>query len=192
MLEPIIYIRKVSLGHNEVVQYSVCAAGEYIGDFKDEIRQFKYYGERNLGSVFGERIYENLPKNYYDLSDYDFLLPIPSSPSSLSKRGYDQVRLIGERLSELCGLPLVRDILESLDRPAQVNLSAADRNKNVKDSFRLIDPSRVEGKGILVLDDVFTTGSTLNEVVRILSTAAPRQLDALVLAKVPPPYDPRR
>ena len=41
-----------------------------------------------------------------------------------------------------------------------------------------------------MLDDVFTTGSTLNEVVRTLSTAAPRQLDALVLAKVPPPYDP--
>ena len=185
MLELAIYIRNVTLEDHRVVKYKMFSVYAYIGALEGRIHKFKYEGHKDLGRDFGEHIYENLPKNYdlYDLSDYDCLLPIPSKPSSLSKRGYDPVRLIGERLSELCGLPLAIDILEALDVSAQVGLSMKERHENVKGAFRLIDPSRVKGKGFLVLDDISTTGSTLDEVIRTLSTAAPRQLDALVLAK---------
>lgn len=179
-----IYVRKVSLEQHKVVEYRVRSVGEYGGLFRRNIIDFKYEGRKDLGPVFGERIYESLPEDY-DFSDYDCLLPIPSKPSSLSERGYDPVLLIGERLSELCGLPLAKNILQALECSAQQGLSRAERHENIKGAFRLIDPVRVEGKSFLVLDDVFTTGSTLDEVIRTLSTAAPRQLDALVLTKVP-------
>lgn len=177
-----LYIREVSLEHNKVVKYRVHYSGEYKGELKTNIHRFKFRKQKDLGCYFGEHIYKNLPKDY-DLSNYDYLLPVPSKPSSISERGYNAVRLIGERLSELCGLPLAKDILEALDRLRQTRVSKVKREQHIKGGFRLICPSRVEGKSFLVLDDITTTGSTLDEVIRTLSKAAPRKLDALVLAK---------
>ena len=168
---------------DKVVEYGVCYVYKYKGWVARYICRFKLEGEADLGYYFGEQIYNNLPQDYDLRSDYDYLLPIPSRPSSHSDRGYDAVRLIGERLSELCDLPLKSDILEALDRPPQKRLSGAARCKNVKDSFRLINPACVAEKRILVLDDVMKSGSTMCEAMRTLSIGAPRQLDALVLAK---------
>ena len=185
MPESTIYRRTVRLKHQKVFYY-VYSAGEYKGKLKDNIHQFKFHGQKDLGRVFGERIYENLPEDF-DFSDYDCLLPIPSKPSSFAERGYNPVHLIGERLSELCGLPVARDILKVLEYPSQTGLNRVERLANVKGKIQMIDPSRVIGKRFLVLDDVLTTWATMDEVIRTLSKAAPERLDALVLAKVPPP-----
>ena len=168
---------------NKVVEYGVCYVYKYEGWVVRDIRRFKFKGEQDLGCRFGEWIYQNLPQDYDLRSDYDYLLPVPSKPSSHSKRGYDAVGLIGERLSELCGLPLKRDILKALEGKPQKWLSGSARCKNVKGAFRLINSHHVAGKRILVLDDVLKSGSTMCEAMRTLNTGAPRQLDALVLAK---------
>ena len=181
MSESRIYTQRVDVGPYEFFEYKVGYINKYAVVF-DSIQKFKYEGNKNLGRDFGELMFKELPEGY-DLSGYDYLLPVPSTPSSLSDRGYDTVSLIGKRLSELCGLPLAGDILKALDRPSQVGLSWAERVKNVEGSFHLRNPSRVEGKSFVVLDDVTTTGSTLNEVILTLSTANPRRLDALVYAK---------
>ena len=164
--------------------YRVHFTTEYRDPLRQQIIRFKYNGRWQLGCPFGELIYKNLPEDY-DLSDYDYLLPIPSKPSSFTERGYNPVHLIGKRVSKLSGLPLATGILEALERPSQMGLSGSERRENIVGAFPLIDPFRVEGKSLLVLDDVFTTGSTMDEVIRTLSTADPRQLDALVLSKVP-------
>ena len=93
------------------------------------------------------------------------------------------MRLIGESLSELCGLPLASGILEALERLRQTRVPENQRRLNIKEAFRMIDSSRVVGKAFLVLDDVSKTGSTLDEVMGTLSMDAPRQLDAVVLAQ---------
>ena len=187
MPESTIYRRIVRLEHQKVFYY-VYSAGEYKGKLKENIHQFKFHRQKDLGRVLGERIYENLPENF-DFSDYDCLLPIPSKPSSLAQCGYDHVHLIGERLSKLCGLPLARDILEVLDYPSQTGRNRKERLANAKGKILLIDPSRVIGKNFLVLDDVLTTGTTMDEVIRTLSAAAPGKLDALVLARTTPPWE---
>ena len=187
MSESIRYIRTVRFEHRKV-QYSVRSAGEYSGTLIENIHQFKFHGQKGLGRAFGERIYENLPEDY-DFNGYDCLLPIPSKPSSFAERGYNPVHLIGERLSELCGLPLTRDVLKVLEYPSQTGLNMNERRANVKGKILLIDPSRVIGKNFLVLDDVLTTGATMDEVILTLSTAAPGKLDALVLAKTRAPWE---
>ena len=181
MSESRIYTQRVDVGPYEFFEYKVGYINKYAV-VSDSIHKFKYEGNKNLGRDFGELMFKELPEGY-DLSDYDYLLPVPSTPSSLSDRGYDTVCLIGKRLSELCGLPLAGDTLKALDRPSQVGLSWAERVKNVEGSFHLKNPSCVEGKSFIVLDDVTTTGSTLNEVILTLTTANPRRLDALVYAK---------
>ena len=186
MLRARIETREIILESGELSEYRVRYIYINKDSIKNDIIQFKDHGQKNLGRVFGECIYENLPKNY-DLSIYDYLLPVPSKPSSFSKRGYNPAHLIGKRLSKLCGLCLIGGILKAVEGPSQRGRTRDERLKNPAD-FDLIDPSRVQGKGFLVLDDVLTTGSTLNEVIRTLSTASPRRLDALVFAKTPSPY----
>ena len=186
MFQPEIYKNKIN--NDKVIEYKICAMGKYSGELRDRILRLKFEGEKDLGCDFAERIYKyvlNNPEAFpsFSLSAYDYLLPVPPRPSSLSERGYDQVSLIGERLSELCELPLAKDILESLERKSQIRISEARRFENVKGKFRLIDPSRIEWKSVLVLDDVCKTRATLNEVMITLNTAAPLKLDALVLAK---------
>ncbi len=182
MLAPTIYQRRIRLEHHGLVEYRLYFAGVYSGDLRDDIIQFKFHGRRDLGQHFGEYIHKNLPEDY-DLNDYDYLLPVPSKPSSIRERGYDTVRLIGKSLSELCGLPLASDILEALERLRQTRVPENQRQENIKEAFRMIDSSRVVGKAFLVLDDVSKTGSTLDEVMGTLNMDAPRQLDAVVLAK---------
>lgn len=187
MQESTVYTRKVETELGEVVEYRLYCADKYRDTLRRNIIQFKYKGNRYLGRILGEHIYTNLPAAC-NLSDYDYLLPIPSKPSSISRCGYDHVRLIGERLSELCKLPLAINILEALECPTQMGLSSAERRENIKDKFDLIGPADAEGKSFLVLDDVSTTGATLDEVIRTLSIATWEQLDAVVLAKVPFQY----
>lgn len=188
-IKPETYLKKDSKGGS----YALYSVGEFRDALEKDIYAFKseFDGCKDLGRIFGEYIYGCIYKDqlvYFELSLYDYLLPIPSRPSSLTKRGYDPVGLIGERLSELCELPLAKDILNVSDGDRQMGLSADKRCKNIKGAFSLINSSRVEGKSFLVLDDVFTTGSTMAEVIGTLNTADPCHLDALVLAKVP--YDP--
>lgn len=173
----------IEFRRDKVVEYGVCYVCKYEGRLAQDIRRFKFKGEQDLGRTFGERIYRKLPQGYDLSSDYDYLLPIPSRPSSHSERGYDAVGLIGAHLSELCGLPLKRDILKALEGKPQKRLSGSARCKNAKGSFRLINSPRVAGKRILVLDDVLKSGSTMCEAMRTLNSGAPRRLDALVLSK---------
>lgn len=182
MQEAAVYTRKVATELGEVVEYRVYCAGKYRGTLREDIIQFKFHKRTDLGCVLGEYVYNNLPKEC-DLKDYDYLLPVPSKPSSFEERGYDTVRLMGEPLSELCRLPLASDILKASDRLRQTRIPENQRPLNIKGAFHLINPSHVIEKSFLVLDDVSKTGSTLDEVIRTLSKATPRQLDALVLAK---------
>ena len=142
----------------------------------------KYKKQKYLVSVFAKRIHKAVTKNP-KTSGFDYLLPVPPNPSSFSERGYDPVRLICKNLSELWELPLAIHILESSARRRQVGLNRTERFANVNGTFSLVDPSRVKGKSVLVFDDVSTTGATLNEVMKTLSTADPRRLVALVLSR---------
>lgn len=190
MFQPIIYSKEINLENGKIIEYKICAMGKYEGKLEQSIKQLKYKGQKTLAPDFAERIYIDVLNNpeafpSFCFSAYDYLLPVPPRPSSFSERGYgyDHMILIGECLSELCGLPLARDFLESSERKSQIIFSEAGRITNIKGAFHLKDPHRVEGKSFLVLDDVSKTVATLNEVMITLNSATPRKLDALVLAK---------
>ena len=170
------------LENGKVSKYRMIAMGEHRGELRSQIINLKYKKQKYLAPVFAQNIYKTMTKNP-KTSGFDYLLPVPPSPSSLLVRGYDPVRLICENLSELWKLPLAIHILESSERHRQVKLNRAERFENVKGTFRLVDPSRVEGKSVLVFDDVSTTGATLHEVMKTLSAADPGRLAALVLSK---------
>ena len=180
MFQQVMYTPEFSF-NGKVIKYKMLVMGEHKGELRQRILDLKYNGQKDLARFFADQIYKTV--FHKPAAVFDYLLPVPPSPSSLSERGYDPVLLMGEHLSKLWRLPLAIDILESLERRQQVHLKRAERFANVNGTFRLKVPYRVKGKSFLVFDDVSTTGATLNEVIKTLSTAASQRLVALVLSK---------
>jgi ComF family protein len=118
------------------------------------------------------------------LSHIDMVMPVPLHRKRLRQRGFNQALLLAHRMSEQYGIPLVFDNLERV-RPTrpQVELSGEERVKNVTGAFALRFPKKVEDKHILVIDDVFTTGATMNECAGVLKSAGAEQVTACTLAR---------
>ena len=122
------------------------------------------------------------------LVETDMIVPVPLHRWRLWKRRYNQAAILGERLARLCGRPHDPRLLErKRPTPSQGEMpSAKARRRNVLGAFR-VPPGKtaqVRGRNILLVDDVFTTGATLNACARALKRAGAARVDALTLARV--------
>ncbi len=146
------------------------------------IHLFKYgkndYLDRLLAGFLIKKISES-----DDLKDIDFILPVPMHRFDKFKRGYNQTELLAREISKKIGVPILSDRLMKCKRtPSQTTLSVKQRVKNVKDAFRVKNPEILENKNILLLDDVFTTGSTVNECAKEIRKARVKQINVITLA----------
>lgn len=121
------------------------------------------------------------------LRDADMLVPVPLHRLRLLKRRYNQAALMAFALTKATGIPTLPDmLLRPRSTPPQGHLSIAERAKNVRRAFtvhpRMND--RIAGKRILLIDDVYTTGATVNECAKILVDAGALGVDVLTLARV--------
>lgn len=119
------------------------------------------------------------------LSNADLLIPVPLHSTRLIKRRFNQSALLAKALSERCGVPMDADqLLRVKATPTQGGLSAAGRRRNVQGAFRVMQPETVRGKRIVLIDDVMTTGATLESCTRTLKRAGALRVDAVCLARV--------
>ncbi len=154
----------------------------YEGDLRKALIAFKYNGALHLGKPLGQFLIEAFRMHYAD-SPFDGIVPIPLHPKRLCSRGYNQVIIVGEKLSRASGIPLARTLLEKKDnRPPQARLSRRERAVNVRGAFRVAQPGRVKGRRILLIDDVATTGATVTEAAKTLMRSGASRVDVLVLA----------
>jgi ComF family protein len=125
------------------------------------IHNLKYKGIREIGNELGMIYGHNLKKSGFTDS-MDIIIPVPLHPSKKRKRGFNQSEDICKGLSEATGIPID---LESLIRvnlsDTQTRRSRYERWMNVEGIFAVVDPEKLTGKHILLVDDVITTGSTL-------------------------------
>jgi ComF family protein len=125
------------------------------------IHQLKYKGIREVGPELG-RIYARTLKSSGFLDDIDLIIPVPLHPSKKRQRGYNQSDLISLGISEVSGIPMESDLLvRKTVSKTQTRKTRYDRWINVEDIFRVTDQDRIENMHILLVDDVITTGSTL-------------------------------
>lgn len=128
----------------------------------------------------------------------DFLLPllkefpeanaltyIPMTEKATKRRGYNQTSLLAQRLSEMCGLPLICPAEKIRDTDSQKFLSRKEREENLKGCFRLIDRPAVWGKRLILIDDTMTTGATLNELSMLYKKAGAERVYAITVTSVP-------
>ncbi len=117
------------------------------------------------------------------LADADMLVPVPLHPWRLFRRRYNQAALLTKALSRLTGVAHRPDALARIRAtPPQGTMGRFGRRRNVAGAFRLT--AAVEGRHVLLVDDVLTTGVTVDECARVLKAGGARQVDVLTLARV--------
>lgn len=121
------------------------------------------------------------------LADMDMIVPVPLHRLRLLQRRYNQAGLLGHALSQKCGKPCLPDaLLRTRNTQPQGHLSRNKRQENISRAFAF-NPgcaAKVNGQKILLVDDVYTTGATLNECVKVLLDAGAQRVDVLTLARV--------
>ncbi len=130
------------------------------GRVQSLMHNLKYRGQKEvgikLGSLFGAELIES--PLYQNI---DFIIPVPLHPKKLSKRSFNQSLMIAKGLSESMQIEINQDLKRKVHTSTQTKKSRYDRWKNVKDIFEIPNGNRLEGKKVLLVDDVLTTGATL-------------------------------
>ena len=112
----------------------------------------------------------------------DLLAPVPLHPKRLKHRGFNQSLLLARTFPEV---PVEREaVVRTRHTVPQVGLKARERRDNVMGAFAVPDPALVKGKNVLLVDDLFTTGSTVQECAKVLRKAGARQVEVLTVARV--------
>jgi len=158
------------------------ALGYYEGSLQEAIHQWKYEGKTSFNPIFGEWMTEGLNR-YWGRGFFDLLIAVPLHRKRLRERGFNQALLLAKELSRQTGIPCRKRVLRK-KRPTipQVNLSGAEREKGVRGSFYVIEREKLEGKSVLLVDDVYTTGATVNECSKVLLAGGAARVDVLTLA----------
>ena len=157
----------------------------FEGPLRESIHRLKYQHKSALAPRLAPFLATTLGEEPV-LRDFDpqFLVPIPLHPSRLKKRGFNQSFLLANELSKLLGVPTRELLLRSRDTLPQIGLNASDRAKNVRGAFEAARQVKTwQGKRILLIDDVFTTGATLNEAAKTLRQAGASAVCTLTLAR---------
>ena len=147
------------------------------------IHEFKYGANSFLAKPLG-LLLSSFAKTWLEANEDLLLMPVPLHPRRLRERGFNQSLLLARELAK--GLNADLDFL-SLRRikytKPQTELGSEERSRNVRRAFRVLGREAVKGRSIVLVDDVATTGSTLNECARALRKAGCREVSCLALAR---------
>ncbi len=118
------------------------------------------------------------------LKSYDTIIPVPISKKRRKERGYNQSELIAKEIAKNLGIEYNTDCLFKVKNIVeQSKLNKEERQKNIQGVYELHKQNRLQNKKILLIDDIYTTGSTVNECCKILKQASPKQIEVFTLAK---------
>jgi ComF family protein len=119
------------------------------------------------------------------LADADLIVPVPLHPWRLWRRRYNQAAMLAVAIAKQADKACIPDALaRTRATPSQGRLGRGQRQRNVKGAFQLRRPDAVDGKRVILIDDVLTTGATVEECVRILRRGGAEHVDVLTLARV--------
>jgi ComF family protein len=141
------------------------------------VHALKYGGRPGLADVLAERLARALAA----APGADLITAVPLHPARRRERGYDQAWLLAAALASRLGVPALADVLERVRAtPAQARLDPERRRRNLAGAFRVTEPQRYRGRCVLVVDDVLTTGATLEACLGTLAAAGARPTGAVL------------
>lgn len=144
------------------------------------IRRLKFDNQKYLSVTLGNFIASEVVKMGVN---FDYIIPAPMHSKRKKKRGYNQAELLCCALKDKLGLNVDCEILEKVrDTLNQARLSRQQRLENLENAFKVKDKNKIKGKTILLVDDVFTTGTTMNECSKTLLDAGAKEVYSITLA----------
>ena len=138
------------------------------GKVQNLIHQLKYRRQKEVGVELGKLFGIDLQKSPL-FTNIDFIIPVPLHPKKLRKRGYNQSLVIAEGLSKSMDVEIFTGLQRKIHSSTQTKKSRYERWENVKDIFEVVNATALENKSILLIDDVLTTGATLEACATVLS-----------------------
>jgi ComF family protein len=162
----------------------------FDGVIRKAIHDFKYHNLKAIAPMLAGFLHDFILENPIP---GDVLVPIPIHKKRLRERGYNQSSLISRELSRMTGLPLVEEcLIRTVNTPPQVRTtSVSERLKNIANAFACID-NRLQGKRVILVDDVSTSGATLNACAGVLKAAGAVTVWGLTIALETKQYDPAK
>jgi len=159
------------------------AAALFEGPVRELVHRLKYKGRVQLRRPLGLLAVRQLAPFAAD-SSADLIIPVPLHVKRLRQRGFNQAILLGEILAREWRLPLMRrNLRRTRWTEPQINLSAAERIANVRGAFSVSKPELVRDKKVLLVDDVYTTGSTVSECTKVLLRAGAEEVFIVTIAR---------
>lgn len=151
------------------------------GAIQKLLHEIKYKGNRALAIQLGKNLGKAIAQ-YHAPGSVDALIPLPLFPKKERQRGYNQAQLISEGISLVTGLPVLTDVIIRPEHTeTQTKKGRLERWKNIDGKFELKDPDAIKGKTLMLVDDVVTTGATLDSCGQELFKAGNINLHIAVL-----------
>lgn len=163
--------------------FSLCVSPlRYQGVVRDSIRRYKFKGIRGYGRVYGKLVAQCVRDHLKE--DCSLVTWVPLSEKRLRERGYDQAFLLAATAALHMDTVAVETLCKARHTQAQSGLTEEERRRaNVLGAYEITDSALVDGKRVLLIDDVITTGSTLSECARVLRTAGADEVVCATLAR---------
>jgi competence protein ComFC len=160
------------------------SCGEYDGTLKDLILLFKYrkYSVLARGLAgFARRAVGTDDELWWGV---EALIPVPLHPRRKRDRGFNQSKVFAVELGKIVGVPVLDGVLVKVkSTPPQTSLESGERAENVRGVYRVKKEDRIRERTVMLVDDVYTTGSTIGECGRVLLSAGAKEVRALTLAR---------
>lgn len=161
---------------------------EYKGFIRDLIHAVKFNNQKHKVSII-KRLTDKVDLDEIFKDTIDIIVPVPTSIKSLVRRGFDFVKLVFFHISKRNNKPFVNLLGRKTFHKEQKKLSIEERMIVVKKQFFIRKRVNLSGKNVLIVDDVFTTGSTVNACTELIETLNPKSVYSLTLARVPQEID---
>ena len=161
-----------------------------LSTFRDPVRHLIYAVKYHRRWTVAERLADRLlarPEVQSLMHEVDCVVPVPLHRLRQVTRGFNQAEVIARRLARRCGKRFAQPAVRLRNTETQTHLhSRAKREENLKDAFGLVSERRIRNRHVVIIDDVMTTGATLQSLARVLAPAEPASLSAIVLAVADP------
>lgn len=155
----------------------------YVDTVRNSVVRYKFGGCSFYSNYYGPLLAKAIQIRLG--TNYDLLTYIPTHALRRRRRGYDQTQLLAEQVAARLGMELRSTMKKRRRKPQSRTLNVAERRENVRNAFLIRDPASVQGKRILLIDDVLTTGATVSEAARVLLAAGAKSVDVASFAVTP-------
>ncbi len=160
----------------------VTAPFSFEGNVRRGVHLFKFSGRKPGGAYFGKFIADKVKESFHDVP-FDLVLCVPQSRKKLKTKPYNHGEIIARSVSEELGIPFEQELLAKIyETESQHDLGVLLRRGNLSGVFTVTEPEKIKGKRILLVDDIMTSGETLNECAKMLCLAYAESVQCAVLA----------